>query len=35
MQEEAVAQSMVFASEDYAELKQARAEEREPKYRNR
>jgi enoyl-CoA hydratase/carnithine racemase len=35
MQEEAVAQSMVFASEDYAEMKQARAEEREPKYRNR
>ena len=35
MQEESVAQSMVFASEDYAEMKQARAEEREPKYRNR
>ena len=35
MQEEAVTQSMVFASEDYAEMKQARAEAREPKYRNR
>ena len=35
MQEEAVAQSMVFASEDYAEMKKARAEDREPRYRNR
>jgi enoyl-CoA hydratase/carnithine racemase len=35
MQEEAVTQSMVFGSEDYAELKAARAEEREPKYRGR
>ena len=35
MQEESVAQSMVFASEDYAELKQARADEREPEYRGR
>ena len=35
MQEESIAQSMVFASEDYAELKQARADEREPVYRGR
>ncbi len=35
IQEEAVAQSMVFASHDYAELKAARAEQREPKYRCR
>ena len=35
MQEEALTQSMVFGSEDYAELKAARAEEREPKYRGR
>ena len=33
--EEAVAQSMVFASRDYAEMKAARAEKREPRYRNR
>jgi len=33
--EEAVAQSLVFQSEDYAELKAARAEEREPRYRGR
>jgi len=33
--EEAVAQSMVFASEDYAEMKSARAEERVPHYRKR
>lgn len=33
--EESVAQSMVFASEDYAEFKAARAEKRPPKYRNR
>ena len=33
--EEAVTQSMVFASHDYAELKAARAEEREPKFRGR
>jgi len=35
MQEEAVAQAMVFASEDYAEMKRARAEGREPVYRGR
>jgi enoyl-CoA hydratase/carnithine racemase len=35
IQEEAVTQSMVFASEDYAELKEARAANREPKFRNR
>jgi len=35
IQEEALTQSMVFASEDYAELKAARAEGREPRYRNR
>ena len=35
MQEESIAQSMVFASEDYAELKQARADEREPVFRGR
>ncbi|MCZ6782829.1 MAG: enoyl-CoA hydratase/isomerase family protein [Proteobacteria bacterium] len=35
IQEEAVTQSMVFASEDYAEMKAARAEQREPKYRGR
>jgi enoyl-CoA hydratase len=33
--EEAVAQSMVFASSDYAEMKAARAEERPPVYRKR
>jgi len=33
--EEAVAQSMVFASDDYAEMKAARAEERVPRYRRR
>ena len=33
--EEAVAQSMVFASEDYAEMKSARANERVPRYRKR
>jgi enoyl-CoA hydratase/carnithine racemase len=33
--EEALTQSMVFASYDYAEMKRARAEEREPKYRGR
>jgi enoyl-CoA hydratase/carnithine racemase len=35
LQEESVAQSMVFASEDYAEMKAARAEGREPRYRGR
>ena len=35
MAEESVAQSMVFASEDYAELKRARQEGREPRYRGR
>ena len=33
--DEAVAQSMVFASEDYAEMKSARAAERVPHYRKR
>jgi enoyl-CoA hydratase/carnithine racemase len=33
--EEAIAQTLVFASEDYAEMKKARAEEREPDYRRR
>ncbi len=33
--EEALTQSMVFASHDYAEMKAARAEQREPKYRCR
>lgn len=33
--EEAVAQAMVFGSQDYAEFKAARAEKREPKYRGR
>ena len=35
IEEEAVSQSMVFASDDYAEMKAARAEGREPRYRNR
>ncbi len=35
MQEESVAQSLVFASDDYAELKAARAAKREPKFRGR
>jgi enoyl-CoA hydratase/carnithine racemase len=35
IQEEALTQSLVFASHDYAEMKAARAEEREPKYRRR
>ncbi len=33
--EEAATQSLVFASSDYAEMKAARAEKREPKYRRR
>jgi enoyl-CoA hydratase/carnithine racemase len=33
--EEALTQSLVFASHDYAEMKAARAEHREPRYRNR
>jgi len=33
--EEALAQAMVFRSEDYAEMKAARAEKREPRYRGR
>jgi enoyl-CoA hydratase/carnithine racemase len=33
--EEAIAQSMVFASRDYAEMKAARAESRDPDYRRR
>jgi enoyl-CoA hydratase/carnithine racemase len=35
LEEEALTQSMVFASADYAEFKAARAEKREPKYRGR
>jgi len=35
MAEEALAQSLVFASRDYAELKRARAEKRDPVYRGR
>jgi enoyl-CoA hydratase/carnithine racemase len=35
IQEEALTQSMVFASWDYREMKAARAEQREPKYRGR
>ena len=35
MQEEAVTQALVFASEDYAEMKRARADERPPVYRGR
>jgi len=35
IREEAVNQSLVFASSDYAEFKAARAANREPKYRNR
>jgi enoyl-CoA hydratase/carnithine racemase len=33
--EEAIAQTLVFASDDYAEMKKARADEREPHYRRR
>jgi len=33
--EEALTQSMVFHSDDYAEFRSARAEQREPRYRNR
>ena len=35
IEEEAIAQSMVFASRDYAEMKAARADQREPHYRRR
>jgi enoyl-CoA hydratase/carnithine racemase len=35
MSEESIAQSLVFASDDYAEMKAARADERSPKYRGR
>ena len=35
IQEEAITQTLVQASEDYAEFKAARAADREPKYRNR
>ena len=35
LQEEALTQSLVFASRDYAEMKSARAEGREPRYRGR
>ena len=33
--EEATTQTLTFASDDYAEMKAARAEKREPKYRRR
>ena len=33
--EETATQTLVFASDDYAEMKAARAEDREPKYRCR
>jgi enoyl-CoA hydratase/carnithine racemase len=35
IEEEALTQSLVFGSEDYAEMKRARAEGREPRWRNR
>lgn len=35
IEEEALTQSLVFASHDYAEMKAARTEEREPRYRGR
>ena len=35
IQEEALTQSLVFQSRDYAEMKAARAEQREPKYKGR
>jgi enoyl-CoA hydratase/carnithine racemase len=35
LQEEALTQSLVFASSDYAEMKAARTESREPRYRGR
>jgi enoyl-CoA hydratase/carnithine racemase len=35
MQEESIAQSLIFASEDYAEMKRARSEGRPPRYRGR
>jgi enoyl-CoA hydratase/carnithine racemase len=35
IQEEALTQSLVFGSHDYAEMKAARSEQREPKYRGR
>ena len=35
IQEEALTQSLVFQSRDYAEMKAARTEKREPRYRNR
>ncbi len=35
IEEEAISQSMVFGSYDYAEMKAARTEQREPKFRNR
>ena len=35
MQEESVAQTLVFDSQDYAEMKQARSDGREPVYRGR
>ena len=35
IEEEAITQSLLFESDDYAEMKAARTEEREPKYRGR
>jgi hypothetical protein len=35
MDEEAIAQTLVFASHDYNEMKAARSEQREPNYRRR
>jgi enoyl-CoA hydratase/carnithine racemase len=35
MHEEKMAQTVIFASEDYRELKAARTEDREPKFRGR
>jgi enoyl-CoA hydratase/carnithine racemase len=35
IQEEALTQSLVFQSRDYAEMKSARSEKRDPKYRGR
>ena len=35
MQDEAITQSLVFGSHDYREMKAAREEQREPKYRAR
>jgi hypothetical protein len=35
IEEEALTQSLVFQSRDYAEMKSARTEKRDPKYRGR